>query len=249
MRLTWQMTQQHKISAMFDKVRKRRFSQHGTGTDLVTASSSWTSPHYDTGTAKWTGTLSNRMLAEFGFSLIYEDWDPGYYRYRDDGQLIFQEKPDAASLATCFETPCRPAVGSAAHMAQMSPAMGGDPWYTQVPIRDRRLGLLYGAKAGGENNNYTHRWAYQSAVSYVTGSHSFKVGMNVTNGRNRHTSNSNGNLRQPLRRRARTLGATSSRTRRSPSAGWPWFNCDHPQAVANSSAGTDTGELRPARHA
>ena len=131
-RLTWQMTQQHKFSAMFDKVRKRRFSQHGPGTDLNTAASSWTSPHYDTGTAKWTGTLSNRMLAEFGFSLIYEDWDPGYYRYRDDGNLIFQDKPDAASLATCYETPCFPEVGSARHMAQMSPAMGGDPWYSQV---------------------------------------------------------------------------------------------------------------------
>ena len=113
-RLTWQMTQQHKISAMFDKVRKRRFSNHGPGTDLNTAASSWTSPHYDTGTAKWTGTLSNRMLAEFGFSLIYEDWDPGYYRFRDDGNLIYQVKPDAASLATCFETPCFPAVELAA---------------------------------------------------------------------------------------------------------------------------------------
>ena len=141
------------------------------------------------------------MLAEFGFSLIYEDWDPGYYRFRDDGNLIFQDKPDASALATCFSTPCFPEVGSAQHMAQLSPAMGGDPWYSQVPIRDGRLGMLYGAKADGENNNYTHRWAYQSAVSYVTGSHSFKFGMNFSKGQNRHTSNSNGKHRAALRRR------------------------------------------------
>ena len=84
-RLTWQMTSQHKISAMFDKVRKRRFSQHAFGEDLETAASTWNSPHYDVGTAKWTGTLSNRMLAEFGFSLHFGDWDPGYYQYSSLG--------------------------------------------------------------------------------------------------------------------------------------------------------------------
>ncbi len=244
-RLTWQMTQQHKISAMFDKVRKRRFSNHGPGVDLNTAASSWTSPHYDTGTAKWTGTLSNRMLAEFGFSLIYEDWDPGYYRYRDDGNLIFQPKPDASSLATCSETPCFPEVGSARHMAQMSPAMGGDPWYSQVPTRDGRAGLHFGAKGGGENNNYTHRWAYQSALSYVTGSHSFKFGMNFSNGHNRHTSNSNGNLFayyddgiHPLADDPNSVAYIQNQPMLY---GVPWYNCDHPQADANKDAGTIQG--------
>ena len=240
-RLTWQMTQQHKISAMFDKVRKRRFSQHSPGTDLNTASSSWTSPHYDTGTAKWTGTLSNRMLAEFGFSIIYEDWDPGYYRYREDGQLIFQEKPDASALATCFSTPCFPEVGSSAHMAQMPVSMGGDPWYSQVAVLDGRLGMLYGARDAGENNNYTHRWAYQSALSYVTGSHSFKFGMNITNGHNRHTRNSNGNLSLRYDDGANPRGRLITDSPLPLAV--PWFNCDHPQALANLDAGTPCGLL------
>ncbi len=236
-RLTWQVTQQHKFSTMFDKVRKRRFSQHGPGTDLNTASSSWTSPHYDTGTAKWTGTLSNRMLAEFGFSLIYEDWDPGYYRYREDGNLIFQEVPE--SMATCFSTPCFPEVGSAQHMAQMPISMGGDPWYSQVAVNDGRLGMLYGARNDGENNNYTHRWAYQSALSYVTGSHSFKFGMNFTNGHNRHTRNSNGGLSLYYDDGANPRGRLITD---SPLLyGVDWFNCDHPQAQANLDAGTPCG--------
>ena len=238
-RLTWQVTQQHKLSAMFDKVRKRRFSQHGPGTDLNTAASSWTSPHYDTGTAKWTGTLSNRMLAEFGFSLIYEDWDPGYYRYRDDGNLIFQPQPDETSMAVCLETPCFPGVGSARHMDQMPVAMGGDAWYSQVPVRDGRLGLLYGAKESGENNNYTHRWAYQSALSYVTGSHSFKFGMNFSNGQNRHTNNSNGNIALYYDDGANPQGHLIQNS--AVPLGVPWFNCDHPQAVANIDAGTMQG--------
>ena len=239
-RLTWQMNQQHKLSAMFDKVRKRRFSQHGPGTDLNTAASSWTSPHYDTGTAKWTGTLSNRMLAEFGFSLIYEDWDPGYYRYSDDGS-IFQEKPDPSDLATCFSTPCfHAAPGSSQANAQLSPAMGGDPWYSQVAIRDGRMGLLYGAKGGGENNNYTHRWAYQSALSYVTGSHSFKVGMNFSRGHNRHTNNSNGNLELRYDDGANPRGRL---IQNSPlTIGLPWYNCEHPTATANKEAGTTQGD-------
>ena len=263
-RLTWQMTQQHKISAMFDKVRKRRFSNHGPATDLNTGASSWTSPHYDTGTAKWTGTLSNRMLAEFGFSLIYEDWDPGYYRFREDGNAIFQVKPDASALATCYETPCFPEVGSARHLAQMSPAMGGDPWYSQVPVWDTRKGIHFGAKGGGENNNYAHRWAYQSAVSYVTGSHSFKFGGNFSKGHNRHTNNSNGNLIQyyddgihpfadpnwdpdgawgPLGNPYRQdhLSTNAYIQNQNMLYGVPWFTCEHPLAVPNTDAGTTQG--------
>ena len=229
-RLTWQMTQQHKISAMFDKVRKRRFSNHNPGEDLETAASSWTSPHYDTGTAKWTGTLSNRMLTEFGFSVIYEDWDPSYYRY---GSIpIFQEKPGADALASCFETPCFPAVGSAQAMAQLSPAMGGDPWYSVVARRDNHLDLVYGAKPGGEQNNYSHRWAYQSALSYVTGSHSFKFGMNFSKGHNRFTRNSNGNLEQIYEATPNALGRTLD-----------FVGCDHPQNVANTQGNLACGTV------
>ena len=193
-RLTWQVTPRHKLSVMFDKARKRRFGQHGPGVDLGTAASTWTSPHYDTGTAKWTGAPGDRLLAEFGFSLSYQDWDANYYQHRRDGPSIFQPRPDADGLAACFETPCFPPVGSARHAAQLAPALGGDPWYSQVATRDGLLGLLYGAKADGENNNYTRRWAYRGALSYVTGSHRFSVGMNFSRGRNRHTNTSNGHL-------------------------------------------------------
>ena len=198
-RLTWQMNQQNKISVMFDKVRKRRFSEHQPNDDFETAAQSWTSPHYDTGTAKWTGTLSNRMLAEFGFSLVYEDWDPGYYRFSSVGDYDYfsQVKPDGAGLAYCNPTPCYDAPGSTAYLAQTTPWSPSSPtWFNMAPRWDAHLGMNYHVADDDEQNNYSHRWAYQGAVSYVTGSHSFKFGTNFSYGQNRHTRTGNADLQQ-----------------------------------------------------
>ena len=236
-RLTWQVTPRHKLSAMFDKARKRRFGQAGPGVDLGTAASAWTSPHYDTGTAKWTGATSDRMLAEFGFSLSYQDWDTNYYQPWGDGPSILQARPDAADLAACFETPCFPPVGSARHAAQVAPALGGDPWYSQVSTYDGLLDLRYGAKADGENNHYTRRWAYRGSLSYVTGSHSVKVGMDFSRGRNRHTNTSNGHLELLYEDAPNPRG----RLIQDQHQGLPWFDCSHPRAHANRDAGRPCG--------
>ncbi|MEE2636315.1 MAG: TonB-dependent receptor [Acidobacteriota bacterium] len=225
-RLTWQANSQNKISVMFDTVRTRRFSQHGFGTDLETASSSWTSPHYDTGTAKWTSTLSNRMLAEFGFSLAYEDWDPGYYIFGTTP--IEQPRPGDSSLATCFSTPCFPAVGSPAALSQLS-----DPFYSTVHRNDSWLDFRYTAK-NFQENNYSHRWAYQGALSYVTGSHSIKVGMNITNGQNRFSYSGNGDLQQNYREEPSITGR---------SLGFIDTNCNHYAAAANVGAGLPCGTI------
>ena len=226
-RLTWQMNSQHKISAMFDKVRKRRFSEHSPGEDLETAASTWNSPHYDVGTAKWTGTLSNRMLAEFGFSLHFGDWDPGYYQYSPLGS-IYQPRPSDVGL--CLETPCDWGVGSPQAALQMPVSMGGDPWFSQVAKNDTYLGLVYNAKNDGEVNNYTHRWAYQSALSYVTGSHSFKFGMNFTKGHNRYTRSSNGNIYQFYDSAPNTRGRILD-----------FVTCDHFAAEVNVAADLPCG--------
>ena len=221
-RLTWQINPQNKFSVMFDKVRKRRFHQHAFGTDIETASASWTSPHYDTGTAKWISTLSNQWLAEFGFSLNYTDWDPGYQ------PGIFQERPSVGTLATCFSTPCFPEVGAPEALAQLA---GGDPFYSTVHRNDTWLDFRYAAK-NYEENNYTRRYAYQGAVSYVTGSHSVKVGMNVTNGYNRYSFSSNGDLDQRYASAPNTVGR---------SLNFIDTNCDHYAAAPNIGAGLPCG--------
>ena len=224
LRLTWQMTARNKLSAMFDKVRKRRFHQHGFGTDIETASASWTSPHYDTGTAKWTSTISNRMLAEIGFSLNYTDWDPGYQ------PGIEQPRPADNALATCFSTPCFPAIGSAQHLAQLA---SGDPFYNVVHRNDSWLDFRYGAKNYSENN-YMRRFSYIGALSYVTGSHNFKIGANVTSGSSRYSFGSNGDLDQRYISAPNPLGR---------SLDFIDANCGHYAAAANIGAGLPCGTI------
>jgi hypothetical protein len=182
-RLTWQVSQKNKLSAGFDKLRKRRFTQHDAGQDVETVATLWTSPHYDTGTAKWTSTVSNRLMTELGFALSYQDWDPSYQ------EGIRRERP--AAFVPCFATPCFPAVGSPAALAQMDP----NGWYGVVHRNDQWLGLQYGA-ATNETENYPHSWSYKGSVSYVTGSHNIKVGFQNKWGNRRQNRNNNGHLLQ-----------------------------------------------------
>ena len=183
-RLTLQIDDRNKFSVMFDKVRKRRFHLHRPGDDVDTASQLQTSPHYDTGTAKWTSTMSTRLLAEFGFSLVYEDADPGYQ------EGLKQQRPDG--FLQCFSSPCFPPVGSAEANLQLP---GGSPWYSVVNRDDNWLNLEYGATEQ-EESNYSHRWTWTGSVSYVTGSHNIKVGFMNTMGQNRNARSGNGNLFQ-----------------------------------------------------
>ena len=75
-RLTWQASPRHKISAYFDEIDK--FRGHGitTGnvTDMLTASQIWTSPLYNDASIKWTSPMTNQLLLEAGFSMNYEQY-------------------------------------------------------------------------------------------------------------------------------------------------------------------------------
>lgn len=216
-RLTWQMNQKNKLSAGFDKLRKRRFSQHDAGQDVDTASLFWSSPHYDTGTAKWTSTLSSRLLAEFGFSLVYQDWDPSYQ------EAVIRERP--AAFQGCFSTPCFPAVGSPAALAQAD----RNGWYGVVNRNDSWLGLQYGA-ATNATENYPHSWTYRGAVSYVTGSHNLKVGFQNKWGNRRQNRNTNGDLNQLYTGAPSPFGAQLD-----------FVTADHFAAAANLARGLPPG--------
>jgi hypothetical protein len=73
-RLTWQMSPRNKLSAFFDEIDKARGHGMTAGTDAATASQIWTSPMYNSGSAKWTSTVSNRTLIEAGYSQNYEQY-------------------------------------------------------------------------------------------------------------------------------------------------------------------------------
>ena len=74
LRLTWQATSRHKFSVYYDEIDKYRGHGMNAGDDPNTSSQIWTSPRYNSAAAKYTGTLSNQLLAEAGYSFNYEEY-------------------------------------------------------------------------------------------------------------------------------------------------------------------------------
>ncbi len=64
----------HKFSVYYDEINKSRGHGMNSGDDYNTASQIWTSPKYNSAAAKYTGTLSNQLLAEAGYSFNYEQY-------------------------------------------------------------------------------------------------------------------------------------------------------------------------------
>jgi len=68
LRLTYQVSPRHKIGAYYERVYKWRGHDMGAFADPETTAGIWTSPNYSTAAAKYTGTLSSRLLVEGGYS-------------------------------------------------------------------------------------------------------------------------------------------------------------------------------------
>jgi hypothetical protein len=77
-RLTWQISPRNKFSAYFDEVDKYRGHDMQSLEDPETAALRWFSPAYHTTAAKWTSTVSNRLMAEVGFSSNLEYYTNSY---------------------------------------------------------------------------------------------------------------------------------------------------------------------------
>lgn len=77
-RMTWQVSPRHKFSAYFDEIDKYRGHAMAAGDDPETASVVWGSPAYHTASAKWTSTMSNRLLVEGGWSSNIEYYTNKY---------------------------------------------------------------------------------------------------------------------------------------------------------------------------
>ena len=183
LRLTSQLTSRDKVSASFDRIFRRRPHQFGPNTDRETASKT-TEPNinYYTATAKWTSTLSNRGLLEVGWSGIGQAWrsanQPGI------------DHPRPGSVQQCVDTPCVPASFALADPAQFA---GGDPWYSVLRRNDDRLNYRY-ESGGAHITNYPYRHSVTASYSYVTGSHSFKIGGVNRRGRETRGEITNGDI-------------------------------------------------------
>jgi len=77
-RLTWQISPTNKLSAYFDEIDKYRGHDMQSLEDPETAALQWFSPAYNTGSIKWTSTVSNKTLLEAGYSRNLEYYTNSY---------------------------------------------------------------------------------------------------------------------------------------------------------------------------
>ena len=86
-RLTWQMSPRNKFAAYMDRAMRFRGHAMGANTDPATASVVWHTPTFATGSAKWTSTVSSKLLVETGFSFNRERYDNVYQPGIDQPRL------------------------------------------------------------------------------------------------------------------------------------------------------------------
>jgi hypothetical protein len=157
-RLTWQVSPRNKLAFFNDRAMRLRGHAMGSLTDPTTASVLWNTPTFATGSAKWTSTLTPRLLVEGGFSFNRERYDnlyqPGVYAER-----------------------------------------GTPEWYRNVRKSDNSLGYLWNASSA-QLGNYPDRYNLAISSSYVTGTHSIKVGLYDSWGPYRRYNNANADLYQ-----------------------------------------------------
>jgi Carboxypeptidase regulatory-like domain/TonB-dependent Receptor Plug Domain len=141
-RLTWQINQKNQLSAYVDRVWK--FLGHAdmsAGYDPATASRVWVpSPLYQQSQAKWTSTLSSRLLFE-----------AGYNQYQAQRNSTYQpgvEKP-----------------------------YGSPEWYAGANRNDTSRGTNTTAHPSGHQVLEPIRNFFATSLSYVSGSHNIKAGV------------------------------------------------------------------------
>src|SRR3954462_10500687 len=76
--MTWQASPRNKLSGYYDRIHKVRSAAMSAGDDQTTSSVVWNSPLYTTNMAKYTATVSNKLLIEGGFSSNIERYNNMY---------------------------------------------------------------------------------------------------------------------------------------------------------------------------
>jgi hypothetical protein len=164
LRLTSQLNQKHKITTYYDRTYKAQWHDLVAGQDPATASRVTDPAHlvYYNAQAKWTATLTNKLLIESGYSGVLENRTS----YQQPG--VDQERGTAA-------------------------------WFGRAAHQDVITGRSWWASADGLRGVFPARYAFSSAVSYVTGSHSAKAGVQYVFGHEKNTTDYNADLVQRYR--------------------------------------------------
>ena len=235
LRLTTQVTRNSKFSAYLDRIIKQRFHDYDARVDVGTASRHHGSPLYYVGAAKWTSTLSSRLLLEVGYSSTIENWSnvdqeaeppfgPGGILGGASAAYTHTQPFQPGVFPTCVASPCYPGdpgyVGLAFPGLQAQVDNGGGvgmdiasqihPYYANTLRRDTQANFA-DRYHWGDRRAYVERFNTNSSVSYVTGSHNLKLGLMTSFGPFRHIEEMNGALRQRYSNEAtpRQVGRTN----------------------------------------
>jgi Carboxypeptidase regulatory-like domain len=161
LRLTWQASSKNKFSVYFERIWKHKDPELAPNVDSPTASDIRDPMHalYYVAQAKYTSTISNKLLYEFGFSTNIERLSQIY-------------QPGIEKVPFTPE------------------------WYTQVTHNDVVTGAVFGAAPGGQTGTYPDRRIFSSALSYVSGSHALKTGIQWSYGVDGNSQIRNGDIIQ-----------------------------------------------------
>jgi hypothetical protein len=105
-RLTYQLSPRNQLTAYVDRVSKYRGHAMVAGYDPVTAANIWVSPLYMATQAKWTSTVSNKMLVEVGYA-SHQDrrqvkYEPGVGQPYNSAAWLGTAEHDDTSLGTTY---------------------------------------------------------------------------------------------------------------------------------------------------
>jgi hypothetical protein len=157
-RVTWQLSQKNKLAVFFERTWKRKGKDFGFGQDPRSGTQrDPNKAHYGVGQGKFTSTLTSKILFEAGYSSSYQHWtgfnipEVRLDRYLSNGQINpawLNNARRETTNNTLFVTP------------RCAYSFGCSAWVSNG--QDQRT-----ADAG---------FRVVSSMSYVTGSHNFKVG-------------------------------------------------------------------------
>ena len=156
-RVTWQISPKNKLAVFFERTWKRKGKDFGFGADPRSGTQrDPNKAHYGVGQGKFTSTLTSKILFEAGYSSSYQHWtgfnipEVRLERYLDNGQINPAWLNNARREANALMITPRCAY-----------SFGCTAWVSNG--QDQRT-----ADAG---------FRVVSSMSYVTGSHNFKVGV------------------------------------------------------------------------
>ncbi len=168
LRLTWQINQKHKLGAHYDRNVKYR-GHWGLASNVSEESAAIEDmPQSYNASVKWTATLTNRLLAQAGLGLYTQ-------QYREIYEVELPTAPGRA-VGTFPITNAR-----------------YDPFYTNF---DQTTGFFRGAWRAGNIFHISGVKNYLASLTYVTGSHSLKTGVQYQDGISRQSDLYRGDINQ-----------------------------------------------------